>query len=238
MSHNPQTDSSEHTEALLLLPWYVNKTLHKNEMLLVEKHLKSCFLCKMEIPNLQKLSTVIHQEELLAPAAAARTSFLQLKNRIHNNQASAKQKTAVIPTMLAIRLWFSSFSEKNGGVAYPSIALASLLLLTFSLILPAFQAKNQHNGNVFHTLSSSTLNSYPQNEIRLIFSSETTQSEMIQILSSVQGQIVAGPTDKGLYKIQIERETIPNIAKTISLLRNNKQIIFAEPGKALALINN
>ena len=236
MNHSPQIHSPEHTETLLLLPWYVNKTLHKKELLLVEKHLKSCLLCKIELSNLQKLSTAMRQEDLLAPAAHA--SFLQLKNRIRNNQVSVKQKKGVIPILLAIRLWFSSFSSKNWGVAYPSIALASLLLLTFSLIAPVFQTNNKNTGDVFYTLSSSKLNTYPQNEIRLIFSSETTQSEIIQILNSIQGQIVAGPTDKGLYRIRIERETIPNIAKTISFLRNNKQIIFAEPGIALSLMNN
>jgi hypothetical protein len=56
----------------------------------------------------------------------------------------------------------------------------------------------------------------------------------------VQGQIVAGPTAQGVYKVRIGRGEITskNLIKTISLLRDKKQIIFAEPAFASPSTNN
>ncbi len=229
MNSTQQNHSSEHKEVTLLLPWYVNKTLHNEETDLVETHLKSCLLCKIELTNLQKLSASIKQENLLAPVA--HVSFLQLKNRIHKNEAPSKQKNRAFDSLFSFRLWFSSLSTKNLDVLYPPVALASLLLLTFSLISPAFFTEKQYSVNSFRTLSSSKHIAHNQNEIRLVFSNEITQNEIMLILNSVQGQIVAGPTAQSVYRVRIGKGEISseNLKKTVSFLRNNKQIIFSEP---------
>jgi len=229
MNSAQQNYSSEHQQATLLLPWYVNRTLHSDESHFVESHLKSCLVCKIELANLQKLSASISQENLFAPVAHA--SFLQLKNRIHKNEIPSKKKSWDFDYLLSFRLWFSNLSTKNLVSLYSSFVLGSLLLLTFSLISPAFFAEKQNSVNSFHTLSSSKQVTHKQNEIRLVFSNEITQNEIIQIVNSVQGQIVAGPTAQGVYTIRIgkQKNTSINLIKTISLLRNKKQVIFSEP---------
>jgi hypothetical protein len=237
MNTAQQNHSSEHKKVSLLLPWYVNKTLRSDETHLVETHLKSCLLCKIESSNLQKLSLSINQEDLFAPVAHA--SFLKLKNRIHKNEAPSKVKT-IAETLLCFRLWFSRLNTKSFDSLYPPVVLASFLLLTFSLISPTFFAEKQNSTNIFHTLSSSKHITHKQNEIRLVFSNEITQNEILQIVNSVQGQIVAGPTAQGVYKVRIGKGEITskNLIKTISLLRDKKQIIFAEPAFALPSTNN
>lgn len=232
MNSTQQNHSSEHQQATLLLPWYVNRTLHSDEFHLVESHLKSCLICKIELANLQKLSASISQEDMIAPVAHA--SFLQLKNRIHKNETPAKKKSWFFDCLFSFRLWLSSLSTKNLTSLYPSFVLGSVLLLTFSLISPAFFAENQNSTDLFRTLSSSKPITGKQNEIRLVFSNEVTQNEIMQIVNSVQGQIVAGPTLQGVYRVSIGKEEInsENLIKAISLLQNKKQVIFAEPSFA------
>ncbi len=235
MKTSLQNQSSEHNQVALLLPWYVNKTLNRDEFHLVEQHLKSCLICKIELTNQQKLSVSISQEDLLAPVAHA--SFLQLKNRIHNNKTSSKKKSEVHEKLISLRLWFFNLSTKRLiSPHYPSIVLGSLLLLTFSLIFPAFDAKKQNIANTFQTLSSSKNTAYKHNEIRLIFSNEITQNEILKILQSVQGQIIAGPTAQGVYRVRLGKEEInpENLIKTLSILRDKKQVIFSEPAFTLS----
>jgi hypothetical protein len=238
MNRTPKTHSSEHQEVTMLLPWYVNKTLNSEEKNCVEAHLKNCLVCKIELTNLQKLSASICQEDILVPVAHA--SFLELKNRIHNNEVSLKQKTGIFESLLAYRERFANLTEKNLVPLYPSLVLACLLLLTVSLISPAFFVAKQYSAKTFHTLSSSQRTTHQQNEIRLVFSNEITQEQIMQILASVQGQIVGGPTPQGVFRVRIGKGKITSkdLIKTVSLLRDNMQVIFAEPTFVSAPPNN
>ena len=239
MKTSLKNQSSEHKQVSLLLPWYVNKTLNRDEFNLVDMHLKSCLICKIELTSQQKLAASIRQEDLLAPVAHA--SFLQLKNRIHKNKSSSKKKSEVHEKLMSLRLWFLNLSTKRLiSPYYPSIVLGSLLLLTFSLIFPAFDAEKQNIGNNFHTLSHSKHTDHKYNEIRLVFSNKITQNEILQILQSVQGQIIAGPTAQGVYRVRLGKGEInpENLIKTLSILRNKKQVIFSEPAFTLSSTSN
>lgn len=238
MNHMQKNHSSEHQEVTMLLPWYVNKTLHNDEHHLVESHLKNCLVCKIELTNLQKLSTSICLEDSLVPVAHA--SYVQLKNRIHKNQVPAKQKTGIFESLLAYRQWLANLTAKNLVPLFPCFALASLLLLTYTLLSPDFFATQQNPTNSFHTLSSSQRITHEQNEIRLVFANEITQQQIMQILATVQGQIIAGPTTQGVFRVRIGKTKISSKAllKTVSLLRDNKQVIFAEPTFALSSLNH
>ena len=229
MNHVVKTPYSEHKEVTILLPWFVNKTLHRDENNIVKTHLKSCLICRIELTNLQKLSASACQADSLDPVEHA--SFLQLKTRIHSNEGSPKQKTGIFDDLSAYRQWFASLTPKNLVSLYPSFALVSLLLLTYTLISPDFFAAKQNSANTFRTLSSSQRTTHKQNEIRVVFSSDITQQQITQILASVQGQIVAGPTAQGMLRVRIGKGkmTTKDLLKTVSLLLENTHVIFAEP---------
>jgi hypothetical protein len=81
MKHLPANPYSTHDDISLLLPWYVNNTLHGSELKDVENHLNVCLTCKRELVNLKKLSLAINQEGSFDSAALA--SFSHLKDSIH-----------------------------------------------------------------------------------------------------------------------------------------------------------
>jgi len=68
-----------------------------------------------------------------------------------------------------------------------------------------------------------------------VFSDHVKQQQMSQILSSIQGRIISGPSSHGVYKVRIEGEqmTSAGILKTIALLRENTDVVFAEPALSL-----
>ena len=69
MNHVVKTPYSEHKEVTMLLPWFVNNTLHRDENNIVETHLKSCLICRIELTNLQKLSASACQADSLDPVS-------------------------------------------------------------------------------------------------------------------------------------------------------------------------
>ena len=240
MNNNQKTHFHEHQIVSMLLPWYINKTLHNDENSFVETHLKSCLFCKIEVKNLQKLAVSINQEDSLAPVA--HTSFLQLKKRIQKTKTPSLQTTGKFDMRFGYRQWLAKFNLKTLCTQHQGFVLATVLLFAVSFFTPDYLDTNPNLRNEFHTLSSTKhITTMPiENEIRVVFSSDITQPQITHILASVQGKIVAGPTPQGVFKVRAGKKNMSSkdLIKTISLLRKNIHVIFAEPSFAILSSKN
>ena len=217
---------SVHQEISLLLPWYVNKTLHKNEIEMVENHLVVCMTCRRELATLHKLAAAVQNEGSIDSAAQA--SFTQLKKRIHGSNKTSQEKA---PNVIALPV-----QRKAGGkiwhLSRPALALAAVLLV--SLLVPRFIDTGNSQMNEYRTLSNAENRAASQNTIRVIFSNDAKQLEINEILASVNGQIIDGPTEQGVYTVAIQNEPASkDILDRVTLLQKNAQVIFAEPAYAL-----
>lgn len=56
---NEPSDTALHEEIALLLPWYVNKTLHDSEQRLVENHAKGCRECQDALSLLRSMESAV-----------------------------------------------------------------------------------------------------------------------------------------------------------------------------------
>jgi hypothetical protein len=223
---------SAHNDISLLLPWYVNHTLHGSELDSVENHLKICLTCRRELASLQKLSVAVNQEGSFDSAALA--SFSHLKNRIH------KTDNPVDPLPEAItnpeHKWYERFDLKLPILARPKLALAAIIV--FSLLIPAYVGLGKLVSNDYRTLSDSEISKPSKNEIRVVFSKDANQQQINAILAKVQGQIVAGPTEQSVYTVRINKvSTTKNMLETVEQLKKNTNILFAEPAYDLLSSN-
>jgi hypothetical protein len=214
-----------HQEILLLLPWYVNNTLHSAEVKTVENHLKVCLTCRREIESLYKLSVAARQVGPLDSVAHA--SFLQLKKRLHPNAKPDREPEAPVAPSCH-RKWYSRY------LTLPRSAFALAAVLLLSLLIPRYTDTVRIQGNEYHTLADKENPAAGENEIRVVFSNDVNQQQIKKILASVNGRIVAGPTTHGVYIVRIEQAPASkSILELIALLRKNASIIFAEPAYAL-----
>jgi len=217
---------SAHQEISLLLPWYVNKTLHGAEISRVENHLKVCLTCRRELATLHKLAAAVQQEGSIDTVAQA--SFSHLKKRIHSPDATGHKNP---PKAMALP------SQRKGQgkiwrLPRPALALAAVVLL--SLLLPRFINTGNIQMNDYRTLSNAENPVSSQNTLNVIFSNDTKQPKINEILASVHGQIVDGPTAQGVYTVAIEGElAADNVLDRVASLRKNAHVIFAEPSYAL-----
>jgi hypothetical protein len=228
MNNNQKSHYSVHQQVSILLPWYVNESLHCDENNFVELHLKSCLVCKIEVTNLQKLATSISSEESLAPVT--QTSFLQLKKRIQQSEVPTRQSTGKFAVFSEYFQWFTKVDLKKLVIQHQGFVLAFAFLVTFLLYVPGYLVTKPISGNKFHTLSSTKhiARTPLKNEIRLVFSTDITQQQITQILASVHGEIVSGPTPQGVFIVRVGISS-KDLLETVSLLRNNSHVIFAEP---------
>ncbi len=231
---------SAHQGLFHLLPWYVNKTLQGVELQEVENHLTVCLTCKREVIQLQKLAQAVIQEGAIDSAAQA--SFSRLKKRLHSGQsldlqALAQQfrpeqyKTGVLGNVTLFR----HARKQNRTNIRPALAMAAVLVLTLSVLMPHYVENDLQQSSDFKTLSSTQPDAIGANEIRVVFAEHIDQQQKSKILERVHGQFIGeNPTAQGVYTVRLENSTpSKQLLDVVEALRNDSNVIFAEPAYAL-----
>ncbi|MCG7755357.1 MAG: zf-HC2 domain-containing protein [Nitrosomonas sp.] len=216
------TGKNEHQKVWNLLPWYVNHSLDAVEKDRVRNHIRTCIACRIELQQQQQLFEEMQQTDLLRQVSQA--SFAQLRKRIER-QSVIHPFTR--PNQLSEESQPSS-GQSPGFVKHAALA-ASLLLLAmpFMLHLPAEQSASSAE---YRTLANAPENAPAHNRVRIVFADQPDSKQIGTILHSISGRIVNGPSENGVYEIQIgDRYTRPQaIDAAIAYLRDNTQVIFAE----------
>jgi len=218
---------SAHQDILLLLPWYVNKTLHGNEVETVENHLKVCLTCRRELASLQKLAAAVRQEGSFD--STMQVSFSQLKKRIHQPDELKLTETPKVTALNDHRKWLGKIS------VMPRSAFAMAAVVLLSLLLPRFIDTSHFLTNDYRTLSNGENPvTGDKNTISVIFSTDTEKDQIDKIIALIQGQIINGPDKQGVYKIAISGEPVAkDILERVNSLRTNPNVLFVEPAYAL-----
>lgn len=216
------TGKNEHQKVWNLLPWYVNHSLDAVEKDRVRNHIRTCIACRIELQQQQQLFEEMQQTDLLRQVSQA--AFAQLRKRI-------ERQSVIRPFTRPNQLSGESKPSSGQSLGFvKQIALAASLLLLampFMLHLPAEQSALTAE---YRTLASAPENTPAHNRVRIVFADQPDSKQIGAILHSVSGRIVKGPSENGIYEIQIgDRHTRPQeIDAAIAYLRNNTQVIFAE----------
>ncbi|WP_020561798.1 S8 family serine peptidase [Methylosarcina fibrata] len=233
MKENPVNPYLAHQEIALLLPWYVNKTLHDHELKAVEKHIKVCLTCRREMAILQKISLAVNQADALDSAAQA--SFSRLKSRLHQPEASASTQACARPSgtkQSTQPKWYHKLSLDF--FRWPQTAAVMLSVLALAVIVPAYYLVGPLQQSDFRTLSSSETTSFNANEIKVIFAQGFGRQQIGQILDGIHGRIADGPSAEGVYLIRLTAATEAGaVLDALAALRKNSGVLFAEPAYAL-----
>ncbi|MEQ1529313.1 MAG: hypothetical protein ABL925_08350, partial [Methylococcales bacterium] len=108
-------------------------------------------------------------------------------------------------------------------------------VLLLSLLLPRFIDTGNMQMNDYRTLSNAENPiTGGKNTISVIFANDIKKAQMDKLLVLIQGQIINGPNEQGLYKIAITGEPASKaVLETVAALRNNPDVLFVEPAYAL-----
>lgn len=215
-------NNSEHQKAWDLLPWYINHSLDPVEQDIVNKHIKTCITCRIELNQQQQVLAKIQQTDLLQQVS--QVSFAQLRKRIEEQPSLytlAKHNELKKEPKLFLRQFLNFL--KCTALA------ASLLLLGLPFILDSLIDKPELKGD-YRTLANSIEGKQRNNFIRVIFADQSNPEQIEAILSSVSGHIVKGPSQNGVYEVQIGSQQADSreVKDAISHLRKNTSVIFAE----------
>ncbi len=227
-----------HQDVQLLLPWYVNNTLKTDEKDLVESHLKVCLQCREQMMELQKVFHVVYDADPLL--ANALSSFSELSERIHESKIANPGQSKKTFTLADFKRPCAGSIKKFSFSGYAVFAQAAIILLAITGMIHFNEldsGKNQNNQ--FYTLSSSNNLALMKNEIRVVFSKTVNKIQIDQTLLSLDGEIISGPSQQGVYVIRINDVNVSgsDIPKLVAKLRAQSHIIFAEPALSALLQN-
>lgn len=197
------TPAMNHERAVELLPWLVNGTLSAGERVALEQHVHDCIPCRADLQQQSALAALVRQQGDVHMSADA--GFDDLMRHIDSPQ----------------------LQRRPGWIRYA--AAASVVVALAGGAMTGVYLSAIRDDGVFTTLGAPADTEAVRLDI--VFVDGLSEREMRDVLRSVGGKILAGPSDVGRYTIEIDA-TGPNggeTANSLDVLRRDDRIRFAGP---------
>jgi hypothetical protein len=202
------------------LPWYVNGTLGGPELEHVDRHVKSCVACRAELKYLRELGGILHTAEELPLAPAQGLSAVMA--RIDASESREAPRTETPWLIQRMRIWLEPFRMASPAIRVALVAqIAAIVLLLGVVARPTAEAPPA----IYRTLSDPATSQVDLGaRLHVVFAPQTPAERIHELLGSVQGEIIAGPTALGVYTVATPVADQAFLAE----LGAQPEIVFAE----------
>jgi len=200
--------SAHHEDLWELIPWLVNGRLSGDAAAPLGAHLEQCRECAREYADQQRIYNAMQADDAIAFASEA--SFQKLATRLDAAPEAARTSPSLRSLAAACVLAALGLAAWGGWAVHR---------LPVSANAP------------YHTLTSSAPVSAAGAQLRVVFAPKLTLSELARLLHSIDANIIAGPTEAGVYTLGFgpSLDTPAQVARRLALLRENDNVRFAEP---------
>jgi len=214
-----------HRRAWELIPWVVNGTASATEREAVEAHLEGCADCRGELEFQRGLQATIAAQSRVE--GDVRESWQRLRHRIDAAAPAAPAQRLDSRRGRAGRLqmrWLVA------AMVVQAIGLAGLGAALWSrpYALGGLAAAAPGVPAAYRTLSS-TEAAAPAATIRVVFAPEVTVAQVQSMLAAAHLQVVAGPSNVGVWTLGPARDSSRDATETaLRELRARTEVRFAE----------
>jgi hypothetical protein len=197
----------DHTTVFELLPWLANGSLGTAERDGAESHVRSCIVCRRELKEIERLRLAVRSQPILHLSAEGGLDRLQ--RQLDREKAASRP----VRRDVGYTPFFRFAAVASIGVAF----LGALLWL----------APNVPDQTGYETLATKPGAEAPQ--IDLIFNQQTPVADIQALLQTVDGEIVAGPSELGRYSVRIRdgHATDTEVTALIEKLAHDPRVRFA-----------
>jgi len=203
--HHPH---SNHEQSWELIPWVVNGRASEADRRSVLAHAESCAECREELDRHRELHD--HMRGTDDVIAAPNASLQKLLARVDAQPAVPVEKGYRIKRpWLVAALWLQL------------VAVATLAGALFRSAAPPEPA--------YTTLSTPQVADHPA-AVRVVFAPHASLDEINQLLRGVGCDIVAGPSEAGVYTLAAGKDQ--DVQRIITTLREHSGVLFAERSQA------
>jgi hypothetical protein len=208
---------SAHEHAWQLLPWFVTGRLSSDDAQRVERHLETCEACRIELDAQRELATAFRQDDsvMLAPQSGLQKMLARIDASMPESVATDSE-TAVIHSRKRTR-WAAIAATLS------ACAIGSLLTLGWQQLDARLHAPQ------FETLTTSPAGAARGATLRLVVRPDTRVDDLQRLVRSIDAQIVAGPSEAGVYTLEFSDDIAErHVAETLLRIRREQAVVFAE----------
>jgi hypothetical protein len=199
-------DPAAHKVADVLLPWFVNGTLDKDELAFVEQHLGECVRCQREVQWLRELRAACIDGEA-APGAS--TVFRNLRRQLDEPRTGRGKEGSLRKLWRRVPPWSRWAMAAELAVI---VALGAVLLPATDGLAP------------YRTLGARSA-AAPTGSLVVVFDPATPESELRRMLRKAGARVTDGPTQTNAYVLRVAAE---RRAEAVQALRAEPAVVLAE----------
>jgi hypothetical protein len=219
--HDNMGPLGAHGECWNLLPWIANESAAAKDVARIEAHLRDCRECQEELDCQRQLRNAIRAEE--AVVLAPQTSLQKLMQRIDTVEDVAEATPAGVVAMPRRKpaLWsrWLPIAAAVQGIVITGLLAAMWMQSADTLTAPRYETRVASDKAITH-----------RPVIRVVFTGNVSLDDMNRVLRAVDAQIIAGPSEAGVYTLGAARfAKESSVDKALEQLRADGSIVFAEP---------
>jgi hypothetical protein len=195
--------TSIHDKTLNLLPWYVNDTLPEAERRTLETHLGECLPCRAALKEEQRLGGLVrsHDDTPLSPERGTADLHAEIDGSVRTPS----------PMRLRPRLTYGL------GLAAAAVAIG---VLSPWLLVP----DEATTADDFSTLTDAA--AATGERLDIVFTTDTDVGDIAEVLRSIGGRLVDGPSELGRYTVSIAARGPDELDALIESLETEPAIQF------------
>lgn len=217
-----------HDEVWILLPWYINGSLEDAEKARVKRHLRQCLDCRREMVALRRFAEKIADSPTVTVSAydAYARLWPQLQSRSQPLSAGPQDR---------LQAWFTRLLWRvSGEDACPQWRWIVALAVVLSVVAPLGFWLGQQQGieSDYRTLADpNRADQGVSGDLQVVFAKDISQQQIDSLVAAVGGQIVAGPSELGVYAVRLVsgHENSSTVPAAIAYLRTQPAVVLAEP---------
>lgn len=204
-------DVFSHEQAVELLPWLVNDSLDEQEKDAVLEHALACVICRREMTDLEQIRDSVSHDSNSSPVPAPDMRNVNARiDALIDGQNHGQELLSRLGKVFSSR-WRIAFVAQT----------VVLILLASVLLWP------EPEGARFSTLTQP--DNFPDGRyVRVVFTPDIQQSKMTSLLDKYNLVIVEGPSNRGVYTLDVENST-QDIDRLLSSLQGDPDVLFAQP---------
>jgi hypothetical protein len=193
-----------------LIPWLVNGRLSGEEAAPVQAHIDSCSECAREYAQQLCIFEAMQADDSIAFASEA--AFQKLAARLDTVAAPPPVHGPALRWLIAASILVALGLAAWGGWTVRQSGAGA----------PAAR---------YVTLTTPTAATAGGAQLRVVFTSNLTLSELERLLHSIDAYISGGPTEAGVFTLTLApgRDSSAAVAERLAQLRADAHVRFAEP---------
>ena len=210
-----------------LLPWYVNGSLSQRERETVEAHLQGCRRCQEEERACRLSGEAVKGAGEVAPTPHP-VQLQRMLARIDEAERGEPAHGGGGWRLLApFRALIDATPRPLRGALVAQVAV--IVMLVGVLVWPELQPRPRTPPPAtYRTLSDAAAPAAPALRLRVMFSPQTTERQMRDLLLGVRGEITGGPSPLGVYTLSVPAGS-DSLQAVLARLRSEPLVMLAEP---------